>query len=134
MNIKQAVPLLRVSDVARSIEWYRGTLGFLGDPFPAAPPHAFAILRHGQIELMLRRGSPPVRQPPRQYDWDLYLRLGGNRLREAFTAFSTRGIVSRRLERMFYGLAEFEITDPDGYVICLSESLEDISDLPVPDV
>ena len=78
MPITQAVPLLRVADVARSIEWYRGTLGFVGDPFPGAPPHEFAILRHGQVELMLRRGSPPVRPTPRPYDWDVYLRREGS--------------------------------------------------------
>jgi hypothetical protein len=31
-----------------------------------------------------------------------------------------------------YGLVEFEITDPDDYVICLSQLLEDASDLPTP--
>lgn len=132
MPITQAVPLLRVADVARSIEWYRVTLGFVGDPFPAAPPHAFAILRHGPVELMLRRSPPPVRPQPRPYDWDIYLRREGTRFREVFSAFSARGIVTRRLERMPYGLAEFEITDPDGHVICLSQRLDDASDLPIP--
>jgi catechol 2,3-dioxygenase-like lactoylglutathione lyase family enzyme len=134
MAIKRAVPLLRVADVARSIEWYRGTLGFVADPFPDTPPHEFAILRHGQAELMLRRGAPPVRSKPRQYDWDVYLRLEGSRFREVFAQFSARGIVTRRLERMSYGLAEFEIADLDGYVICLSQLLEDASDLPTPAV
>ena len=60
----------------------------------------------------------------------MYLRLEGSRFRELFTQLSGRGIVTRRLERMFYGLAEFEITDPDGYVICLSQLLEDAGDLP----
>jgi uncharacterized glyoxalase superfamily protein PhnB len=131
MPVKQLVPLLRVTDVARSMEWYRAMLGFVGDPFPASPPYEFAVLRHGQVELMLRRGSPPVRQP-RQYDWDVYLRREGERFREVFAAFNARGIVTRRLERMPYGLAEFEITDPDGYVICLSQKLENASDLPAP--
>lgn len=130
--ITQAVPLLRVADVARSIQWYRTTLGFAGDPFPAAPPYEFAILRHGQVELMLRRGSPPVRPTSRQYDWDVYLRHEGGGFREVFVAFRARGVVTRRLERMPYGLAEFEITDPDGYVICLSQLVEDASDLPTP--
>ena len=132
MAIKQAVPLLRVADVARSMAWHRDTLGFVGDPFPPAPPHEFAILRQGGVELMLRRGSPPVRSKPRPYDWDVYLRREGGRFREVFAAFTARGIVTRRLERMFYGLAEFEITDPDGYVICLSQQLEDAGDLPTP--
>jgi len=132
MAIKLAVPLLRVADVARSIGWYRSTLGFVGDPFPAAPPHEFAILRHGAVELMLRRGLPPVRSRPGQYDWDVYLRLEGSHFREVFAAFSTHGMVTRRLERMPYGLAEFEITDSDGYVLCLSQMLDDASDLPTP--
>ena len=132
LTINQAIPLLRVTDVGRTMEWYRRTLGFVGDPFPPAPPHEFAILRHGSTEIMLRRGSPPVRPKPGPYDWDVYLRLEGNSFRELFTLLHTRGIVTRRLERMFYGLAEFEISDPDGYVICLSQFLEDANDLPTP--
>lgn len=132
MPITKAVPLLRVTDVARSIDWYRTTLGFAGDPFPASPPHEFAILRHAQVELMLRRGSPPARSHPRPYDWDVYLRLDSDRFRDLCATLSQRGIVTRRLERMFYGLAEFEITDPDGYVLCLSQCLDDASDLPAP--
>ena len=132
MAIKLAVPLLRVTDVARSMEWYCATLGFVGDPFPAKSPYEFAILRQGQTELMLRRGSPPVRPAPKPYDWDIYLRVENNHFRDVFAAFKARGIVTRRLERMFYGLAEFEIIDPDGYVICLSQLLEDSDDLPTP--
>jgi|SRR6266850_6091519 len=132
MPIKMAVPVLRVADVGRSIDWYRDALGFIGDPFPAMPPYQFAILRHGQTEIMLRRGSPPSRPNHAQYDWDVYLRLEGSRLRELAGQLTARGIVTRRLERMFYGLAEFEITDPDGYVICLSQMLEKADDLPMP--
>jgi catechol 2,3-dioxygenase-like lactoylglutathione lyase family enzyme len=132
MPIKQAVPVLRVADVARSIEWYRNTLGFAGDPFPPAPPYKFAILRQGETEIMLRAGSPPGRSKPAPYDWDVYLRIEKSPFREVFTQYQKMGIVTRRLERMFYGLAEFEITDPDGYIICLSQMLEDASDLPAP--
>ena len=134
MTIKQAIPVLRVADVARSLEWYRSTLGFAGDPFPPAPPHEFAILHNGQAELMLRRGAPPARARPKQYDWDVYLRLDGGDFRGLFAKCTAEGIVNRRLEQMFYGLAEFEIIDPDGYVICLSQLLDDASDLPTPAV
>ena len=132
MPLKKAVPLLRVADVARSMKWYQDILAFVGDPFPAAPPYKFAILRHAEVESMLRQGAPPLRSQPRQYDWDIYLRREGDRFREVFAAFTSLGIVTRRLERMPYGLAEFEITDPDGYVICLSQLLEESEDLPVP--
>ena len=132
MIIEAAVPLLRVVDVARSIAWYHGTLGFIADPLPASAPHEFAILRHGQAELMLRHGAPPVRSQPKSYDWDVYLRLDDSRFRELFAQLSAHGVVTRRLERMFYGLAEFEITDPDGYALCFGQLLDDASDLPPP--
>jgi uncharacterized glyoxalase superfamily protein PhnB len=132
MPITQAVPVLRVSDVARSMEWYRSTLGFAGDPFPPSPPHKFAILRQGPTELMLRSGSPSARSKPAPYDWDVYLRIEKSPFREVYAQYEKMGIVSRRLERMFYGLAEFEITDPDGYVLCLSQELNDAGDLPSP--
>ncbi len=133
-KITQAVPVLRVADVARSIEWYKSTLDFDGDPFPPSPPYQFAILRNGETELMLRRGAPQVRERPKQYDWDVYLRLDGGDFRGLFARCTAAGIVNRRLEQMFYGLAEFEILDPDGYVICLSQLLADPSDLPTPSV
>jgi uncharacterized glyoxalase superfamily protein PhnB len=133
MPIAKAVPLLRVADVARSLAWYRGTLGFSADPFPAQPPHQFALLRHGPAEIMLRRGPPPTRAAG-AYDWDVYLRLEQTPFRDLYAKLQGAGLVTRRLEWMFYGLAEFELTDPDGYVLCLSQELPDDADLPRPEI
>lgn len=131
MPIKQAVPVLRVADVARSMAWYCEALGFLGDPFPSKPPYDFAILRHGKTEIMLRRGASTAQAEPKQYDWDVYLRLMEAPFRKIFKLLSERsGIINRGMEVMPYGLTEFEIVDPDGYVICLSQLLDDTSDLP----
>lgn len=134
MNVTLAVPVLRVTDVARSMEFYHTTLGFVGDPFPPAPPYAFAILRRGKTELMLRRGSAAGREKPSLYDWDVYLRLDETGYRDLYALCESRGVVLRRMEKMFYGLAEFEIRDPDGYSICLGAPLTDMSDLPSPKV
>ena len=131
VKIVDAVPVFAVPDVAATMEWYRDVLGFTGSPFPDEPPYSFAILCHGTTELMFRKGSAAVKRPT-HYEWDVYLRLHGGQLRKLYAELSERGVVTRRLERMFYGLAEFEITDPDGYVLCLSEELSDMEDLPVP--
>ena len=132
MPITHAVPVLRVESVERSIAFYGGHLAFCSDPFPEKPPYQFAILQHGKTELMLRRGTPPARPKPKPYDWDVYLRFEQTDFRVLYTTLNELGLVTRRLERMFYGPAEFEITDPDGYVLCLSQMLEDASDLPSP--
>lgn len=132
-SLTQAVPVLEVTDVAASMAWYREVLGFIADPFPQSPPFEFAILRHRGTEIMLRRGTPRLGPGPRPYRWDVYLRLTGGRLREVYAELSRRQLVTRRLERMVYGVAEFEVTDPDGYVFCLSEELVDSRDLPAPE-
>ncbi len=127
MQAQLAVPLLRVADVARSAAWYHDVLGFEADPFPERPPYEFAILRHGPAEIMLRRGS--AGRPADWRGWDVYLRLGDG-LRELCARLDQQGAVTRRLERMPYGLAECDVRDPDGYVLCLSQALADAGDLP----
>lgn len=129
MQIQLAVPLLRVSDVARSMAWYRDVLAFDVDPFPEMPPHEFAILRRGQAEVMLRRSLEG--RPPGWQGWDVYVRLNEG-LRELHAILEPQGIVTRRLQRMSYGDAEFDVRDPDGYVLCFSQVLSDASDLPTP--
>lgn len=138
-RIFQAVPVLQVADVAASARWYRNVLGFDADPFPAKPPYQFAILRHGDTELMLQKAAVLVSRNPAPYRWDVYLRLEGGRIRNLYRDLSEMfpvegGRIQRRLERMFYGLCEFEIVDLDGYAICLAEPLRNDSDLPTPEV
>ena len=76
---------------------------------------------------MLRR-SPFGRSPDLE-DWDLRLPLKDG-LRELYARLQTLGVVTRSLERMPYCDSEFDIKDPDGYVICISQMLENASDIP----
>ena len=132
MVVEQMIPVLRVVDVSRSMQWYGDVLGLVGDPFPAEPPFAFAILRGRGAELMLQLGQPTARTDRRPYAWDVYVRYAGSQFRELFRECQQKNWVSRALERMPYGLAEFELVDPDGYILCLSQWLADADDLPTP--
>jgi uncharacterized glyoxalase superfamily protein PhnB len=132
LQIFQAVPVLQVDDVAKSILWYCNMLGFVADPFPAEPPYAFAILRHGETEVMLQRAREPQSRSPTRYRWDVYLRLQGEQLPKLCVALEPTGCVQRTIERMPYGMCEMEIVDPDGYVICLAEPLRNDRDYPTP--
>jgi catechol 2,3-dioxygenase-like lactoylglutathione lyase family enzyme len=118
MRVAIVVPLFRVADVARSISWYREVLGFLAEPFPAEPPYEFAILRRGTAEIMLRRSAGG--RPAGGGGWDAYVRLSGG-IHALYGTLQQRMPIVRRLEIMEYGDTEFEIADPDGYVLCLSE-------------
>lgn len=127
--IARIVPLFRVPSVEVTAAWYRDELGFDVDPFPARPPYAFAILRLGAAEIMLRRSNVPP-SPSRRGDWDAYVRVQGNVLRELHRRLAARGHVVRGLERMPYGVVELEVRDPDGRHLCFGEDLADAADIP----
>ena len=121
---QRAVPVLQVADVERSCRWYREVLDFTADPFPREPPHSFAILRREGAEIMLQfadsaRGSPP-RPPDPEFRWTVYLRVVGTTILDVAGAVERKTRVLRGPERMFYGLVELEICDPDGYRVCVS--------------
>ncbi len=125
-----AVPVLRVADVARSMEWYRSVLGFEAEPFPAAAPHEFAIMRRGTVEIMLRH-TPFGMRAAKTGDFDVYVRLGVGELRAFLADVSKRVRVARGPEKMPYGDVEFDVLDPDGYRLCFSEVLADSSGIPL---
>jgi catechol 2,3-dioxygenase-like lactoylglutathione lyase family enzyme len=135
MGITAAVPVLRVSDVEKSIRWYVGTIGFLANPFPDKPPYDFAILYAGEVELMLQCGDSIADLPPKPYRWHVYVKVKGVDMKEVYAKLEAAGRTHRRLERTFYGMAEFEVVDPDGYVICIAQELgpDEGLDLPAPE-
>ena len=128
-KLKAVVPVLRVADVERSMKWYAGVLGFTPDPFPSQPPYEFAILTFGSAEIMLRRWSE-YKRPPDAPGWDVYFRLEGDVIRTVHERLSKTPYIARRLERMPYGFAEFEVKDPDGYRLCFGEAVDKSDDIP----
>jgi hypothetical protein len=59
-----AVPVLQVTNVARSIEWYQRVLEFSADPFGDPADPSFASLAKDGVEIMLqKRGREPGGPP-----------------------------------------------------------------------
>ncbi|MBI1325350.1 hypothetical protein GC170_19470 [bacterium] len=135
MPIQRAVPVLRVREVEKSIRWYAETIGFRANPFPDKPPYDFAILFAGEVEIMLQCGDPIAEHPPKPYQWHVYLKVTGVDMLDIYGKLEAAGRTHRRLERTFYGMAEFEVVDPDGYVICIAQELGpgEGLDLPTPE-
>jgi uncharacterized glyoxalase superfamily protein PhnB len=121
--------VLAVPDVARTAAWYGATFGFDVAPFPQRPPYQFALLTRGGAELMLRAVSG-AESPPPAPGWSLYVRLSGGRIRELFTTLAEECEIVRPLQRMPYHDVEFEVRDPDGHIVVVSEWLEHAEDVP----
>jgi len=112
-----AMAVFAVASVERSVAWYARVFGFDATPFPDRPPYTLALLTKGGAELMLRRATGDIRPPE---GWALCIRLSGGieALHQELTA--AEDLVSP-LRRMPYRDVEFEVRDPDGYVILVSE-------------
>jgi catechol 2,3-dioxygenase-like lactoylglutathione lyase family enzyme len=133
MRLVSAVPVLRVADVDRSVDWYRRVLRFDAECFPAEPPYAFAILTRDGAELMLQRvSSGESSGPVNPEGWSVYLRVSGQKLLELHDEIRIETEVLAGPWRKAYGQAEFEVVDPDGHRLCVGELLPDSVQLPEP--
>lgn len=122
---QRAVPVLQVANVEASLRWYVDVLGFKPDTFPSSPPYSFAILRRDGAEIMLqcadepRMASSSERKSDPEFLWSIYLRVAGTAVLDVAAAVEKKAQLLRGPERMFYGLVEFEVCDPDGYRVCV---------------
>jgi catechol 2,3-dioxygenase-like lactoylglutathione lyase family enzyme len=116
-----SVPVLRVRDIAVTVAWYRRNLGFAAETFPERAPYEFAMIERDGVQLLVRqsRGDAPARDG--HAGWDLYLWADGLDLRRLEAAFALAGgsQIVRPLSPMGASVAELEIRDPDGYVLCI---------------
>ena len=115
-----SVPVLRVRDVAATVAWYRRYLGFAAETFPERAPHEFAIIERDGVQLLVRETKGSSRGTADLHSgWDLYLWVDGLDLAGLEASIALSGSVVRSLSRMGTSIAELEIRDPDGYVLCI---------------
>jgi catechol 2,3-dioxygenase-like lactoylglutathione lyase family enzyme len=114
-----SVPVLRVRDVAETVAWYRRHLGFTAEAFPDGAPHEFAILERDGVQLLVRKAFSARPHNDEHSGWDLYIWVDGVDLTRLEASFALAGSVVRPLSPMGTSVAELEIRDPDGYVLCI---------------
>jgi uncharacterized glyoxalase superfamily protein PhnB len=125
VTFQSLTPNLLVSDMAASLALYRDVLGFqLKESVPDAPPFVFAWLERNGINLFLNDAKPVVEE-------FTTLRAGNTSTLyiivddvEALHAeISGRANVVMHLKDQFYGMREFAILDPDGYLVTFGQRM-----------
>jgi len=114
-----SVPVLRVRDVARTVEWYRTNLGFSAELYPERAPHEFSILERDGVQILVRSEAGASRGHDAHSGWDLYIWADGLDLRRLERTFARRDEIVRPLSAMGASVSELEVRDPDGYVLCI---------------
>jgi uncharacterized glyoxalase superfamily protein PhnB len=120
IQIRAAVPTFLVPDVARTARWYAEHLGFsIAGTFPRQEPYAYASVQRGGAEIMLLclagYEKPDLSGRRAEGHWDAYLRMSG--VHELYEALRSESFVQMPLKQQPYGDWEFEVRDPNGYVL-----------------
>jgi catechol 2,3-dioxygenase-like lactoylglutathione lyase family enzyme len=113
-------PRFLVRSVARSLAYYTDVLGFQISNSSGDPP-VFGIVERDGRGVHLKQGEPRVRRTAEEA-WDAYFEVSGiDALHAELLAKSAR--IVRGPERLPYGMAELDVADPDGYILCFAEDV-----------
>ena len=125
-HFQKLTPNLLVANVERSLAFYIDTLGFeRGLTVPEQSPFVFASVTGGSVEIFFNDAAGAIKEypgfggKPIGATGTMYIEVEGvDALHDRLKA--TVPIVMP-LVTQFYGMREFAIEDPDGYVITFAE-------------
>lgn len=114
-------PRLPSSNLERTIDFYRQTLGFeLGVLWPGKNP-AFCILQRGGVKLAFDSADNPIALPKES----LGFYIDVDDARALHESIRDRIEIEWGPEIYRYQRREFAFRDPDGYLIIISEGTDD---------
>ena len=115
-KLSRIVALASVADVPRSIAFYQ-RLGFtVENTVEHDGVVAWAWLDNGAAALMITRAEEPL--PPRH---SVLFYLYGADVKAMHAELAAAGVAVSEIKTPFYApQGEFEVTDPDGYVLMLT--------------
>jgi lactoylglutathione lyase len=126
-------PNLIVSNVERSLAFYVDVLGFeRGMTVPDKSPFVFASVTSGGVEIFFNDTAEVLKEHP---DWagklkpsagnSMFLEIVGPGTVDALhDHVKAKARVVMPLTTQWYGMREFAIEDPDGFVITVAERVK----------
>jgi len=125
-ELTKLTPNLVVSNVERSLAFYRDVLGFAADvTVPDQAPYVFAMLRSGPVEIFLNASEAAVAEYPAFKDqriggtFTMFVEVSG--IERVYEALKPQVKIAMPLQKKWYGMTEFAFEDPDGYLITFAE-------------
>ena len=125
-ELKKLTPNLVVSSVERSLAFYRDVLGFrVTATVPEAAPYVFASVESGAVEIFLNAPEPAIAEYPafkgRPLGGTLTLFIEVAAIAQVYDSLESRVKICMPLEKKWYGVTEFALEDPDGYLITFAQ-------------
>lgn len=125
-QFRKLTPNLIVADVSRSLAFYVDVLGFSrGLHVPEAEPFVFASVTSGSIEIFFNDRDAAAKEYPALAargigaSATMFIEVEG--IESYYGQLQGKATVTVPLFTQWYGMKEFAIADPDGYVITFAE-------------
>ena len=134
MKFSDVTPNLVVSNVERSLAFYRDVLGFSQIAVvPDAPPLVFAWMQRDGVNVFLngvddvRKDHPELAARALGGASSMFMVLEAATIADGvdamFASVQSHARILQPLKDQFYGMREFAIEDPDGYIIVFAQEL-----------
>lgn len=135
MPLRHLTPMLSVADMARSLAFYRDTLGLeLLNTLEHEGRIGWAVLGAGgrpdgddgpcRVELMLSAEDQPCAGgDPLPGRRALVLYFNPDDVTAYHAELRARGVAVGELTRTYYGMLEFRLEDPDGYPLWFGQDI-----------
>jgi glyoxylase I family protein len=127
MVITAMTPMLGVSDIGRSLAFYRDLLGFgVISTFEPGRQMSWAHLLNGPAELMLtgHPGAATSAEAVKAHG-DARLYIWTDDVLEVLARARALGMQAAGPSVRFYGIKDFELTDPDGYGLVIGQETDE---------
>jgi len=131
-SFKKLTPNLIVASVERSLAFYVDVLGFeRGMTVPDQSPFVFASATSGAVEIFVNDAATAIKEYPAFGGRPLgatatmFIEMdeGGEKIDALHDRIKSRVKVTMPLVTQFYGMREFAIEDPDGYMITFAQRI-----------
>ncbi|MEM6462303.1 MAG: glyoxalase superfamily protein [Pseudomonadota bacterium] len=111
--IRSATPVVRTGDYVKANAFYTNVLGFTCTEEGGEPPKFGIFKREGAVIFVNGHNGADV-----EYDhWRAYFHVDDiENLSKEFR--DAGGVLKKDIFTTVYGMREFEVTDPDGNVLC----------------
>jgi lactoylglutathione lyase len=121
MHFSKVTANLMARDIAASLKFYQQTLGLERQiTVPEHEPFVFVAVGAGNIEIFLNKNEGPA--APIAGGISLYIEVAGlEQLLSRVTEHQVK--IEIPLNETFYGMREFAVLDPDGYLLIFAERI-----------
>lgn len=131
MKLQQLVPMLKVSDIHRSLQFYQEVAGFTRvSSAEALEKWNWAEIRSGDVVLMLAQSCDDAAISVVDEDeesWPTIFYFYPDDVETLYEHVKGLGCQVDELCTTFYGMREFSVRDPDGHLLSFGQEVEAFS-------